>query len=269
MGAKTKIEWTDASWNPIRGCTRVSEGCRNCYAEFAAARFSKAGQPYHGLAKMAKDGPRWTGKMSFVDKHLQDPIRWRQPKTIFVNSMSDLFHKDIPLEWIRRIFHVMYMAPQHIYQILTKRPERMAKYTNEHPPRAMLRRIWFGTSVEDQKTVDERIPHLLKSFAVVRFVSAEPLLGPITFPSMKGISWVICGGESGRKARPFDLDWARRLRDQCLAAGVAFFMKQTGSNVIGRKVKGKGDRLEDLPKDLRIRQFPGAFEDATKQNLMA
>lgn len=224
MGQKTKIEWTDATWNPIRGCSRISEGCRNCYAEAVAARFSKPGQPYEGLAVMGQNGPRWTGKVALVEKHLHDPLRWKKPKRIFVNSMSDLFHESVPDEWIELIFAVMALAPQHTFQVLTKRPERMAQWvtregrwplsnTGNHMAtfykaledfgvnlkgihfnddfRWPLKNVWLGVSVEDQATADERIPLLLKTPCAVRFVSAEPLLGHVSLIniSASGEQW--------------------------------------------------------------------------------
>jgi protein gp37 len=290
MADRTKIEWTDATWNPIRGCTRVSEGCRHCYAEVLAARFSDPGQWGHKLAqRVALPGGgtdhRWTGKVELVDAALDLPLRWRSPRRIFVNSTSDLFHEKVPDEWIDRVFAVMALAPQHTFQVLTKRPERMRAYAcaadvakrvwlqtsdvadhlklwalaahgavwgGETP--WPLRNVWLGTSIEDQATADERIPHLLASPAAVRFLSAEPLLGPVALdailtPDMgiyaltgirsdgrgpsgfsRGprIDWVICGGESGPGARPMHPDWARLLRDQCARDRVPFFFKQWG-----------------------------------------
>jgi protein gp37 len=310
MGDKTKIEWTDATWNPIRGCTRVSEGCRNCYAEVMAARFSDPGQWGHGLAKRVTlaDGStdhRWTGEMRLIDSALDLPLRWTRPRRIFVNSTSDLFHEAVPDDWIDRVFAVMALTPQHTFQVLTKRPERAQRYFThddgfgrwghiEHRARQMLDRlgrpqprnqtlahyggrnfphVWLGTSVEDQASADARIPHLLATPASVRFISAEPLLGPVNLlvtdyrghdiSALRGIAcdptdsdgpdeyyrtgkldWVIVGGESGPGARPMQPDWARSLRDQCAAAGVAFFMKQM-------------DKKTPIPDDLLIRQFPG------------
>lgn len=280
MADHSKIEWTDATWNPIRGCTRVSEGCRNCYAEHVAARFSGPGQPYEGLATRTGKGPRWTGKVAFIEKALDQPLRWKKPRRIFVNSMSDLFHEDVTDDQIDRIFAVMALAPHHTFQILTKRPERMRDYLGTragdwwaHWPdaarksgallgdlpsvgRAMswpLPNVWLGVSVEDQATADARIPHLLATPAAIRFVSAEPLLGPVDltdipwpsdrpkFPETDDISdgrcslrmiegtrldWVIAGSESGPGARACDLSWVRLLRDRCASAGVPFFWKQ-------------------------------------------
>lgn len=296
MSDKSAIEWTDATWNPLRGCTRKSEGCRNCYAEIMAGRFSDPGQWGHGLAqRVALPGGgidhRWTGKVELVDAALDLPLRWRRPRRIFVNSTSDLFHEKVPDEWIDRVFAVMALAPQHTFQVLTKRPERMRKYFAqdggfgrwgfiEHHARQMLDRLgkpqpkgktlahhggsnmphlWLGTSIEDQATADDRIPHLLATPAAVRFLSAEPLLGPVdltrivikpsdapergkppvSINALKGwyggadhgpapVHWTICGGESGPGARPMHPDWARSLRDQCQAAAVPFFFKQWG-----------------------------------------
>jgi protein gp37 len=286
MSDRTAIEWTDATWNPLRGCTRVSEGCKNCYAEIMAARFSKPGQWGHGLATMArvhhtgKIDHRWTGKVILVEDHLDQPLRWKKPRRIFVNSTSDLFHESVPDDWIDRIFAVMALAPQHTFQVLTKRPERARAYlSNPDRRRASathaalwhatgkwnmpddisllwpLPNVWLGTSIEDQATADARIPHLLETPAAVRFVSAEPLLGPVDltevahhrpdlrafviYDALRGyggfqgnrmnrLDWVIVGGESGPGARPMHPDWARSLRDQCQAAGVAFFFKQWG-----------------------------------------
>lgn len=271
MSENSKIEWTDSTWNPIRGCTRVSEGCRNCYAERVAARFSGEGQPYEGLARMTSQGPLWTGKIKLVEEHLNDPLRWKKPRLIFVNSMSDLFHEGVPDSFIDRVFAVMALSPQHTFQVLTKRPERMSRYlwsaerrvaslagysTNEGDwYKWPLKNVWLGVSIEDQKTADERIPLLLQTPAAVRWLSAEPLLGPINFrwepyaheatgetyreylerhgkvnqyEALRQISWVVAGGESGPGARPMHPDWARSLRDQCAEARVPFFFKQFG-----------------------------------------
>lgn len=271
MSDRTSIEWTDATWNPLRGCTRVSEGCKNCYAEVMAARFSKPGQWGHGLATMArvhhtgKIDHRWTGKVILVEGQLDQPLRWKKPRRIFVNSTSDLFHESVPDEWIDRIFAVMALAPRHTFQVLTKRPERAKAYlSNPERRRASathaalwhatgrwampddisllwpLPHVWLGTSVEDKATADARIPQLLATPAAVRFLSAEPLLGPVDVyrhlwdheflraPPTPCLDWVICGGESGPGARPMHAEWARSLRDQCITADVAFFYKQTG-----------------------------------------
>lgn len=248
MGDKSGIEWTDATWNPLAGCTPVSAGCRNCYAASMALRLEAMGQAkYAGTAKRVGDGRAvFTGKINLDEGALTIPFRWTRPRRIFVNSMSDLFHEAVPDEWIHRVYTVMEGAERHTFQVLTKRPERMAQYTQwryadvEPPPN-----IWHGTSVEDQATADERIPHLLQVPSRVRFLSCEPLLGPVDLSEWFDaghesggpagwvgdpveISWVIVGGESGGKARPMHPQWARSLRDQCVAAGVSFHFKQHG-----------------------------------------
>ena len=197
MADKSKIEWTDATWNPIRGCSRVSEGCRNCYAERIAARFSGPGQPYEGLARRSPKGEGgWTGEVRFIPELLEQPLHWKRPRKIFVNSMSDLFHEKVETEWINQIVAAMLVCPQHTFQILTKRPARMKEYfcsagraaIEPHMQRLRSgicrldwpwRNIWLGVSVEDQKTADERIPLLLQTPAAVRWVSYEPALGSV------------------------------------------------------------------------------------------
>lgn len=265
------ITWTDATWNPIRGCSRVSEGCRNCYAERTAFRYSAPGMAYEGLVRVNHVGirqPQWNGTVRVVDEHMLDPLRWRRPRRIFVNSMSDLFHENVADETIDRIFAVMALCPQHSFQVLTKRPMRMLEYLATHPGRLQavwwtmasfdvglgmpcppwpLPNVWLGVSVEHQAAADERIPLLLETPAAVRWISAEPLLGPINLLDMKGrhpnpltgvvpyrgdgypkLDWVVVGGESGPGARPMEEAWARSLRDQCVAAEVAFHFKQWG-----------------------------------------
>ena len=276
----TSIEWTDKVWNPIRGCDKVSQGCSNCYAATMAARFTKPGQAYEGLAYRDSAGrAQWTGKIRLVEERLMDPIRWRKPRRIFVNSMSDLFHPMVPTDYIARIFAVMAIAQRHTFQILTKRPERMAQLmdddqfigaTYRHAQRIggngvvagtwPLPNVWLGASVENQETANERIPHLRRSQAAVRFLSCEPLLGPISFkpqtdvmevkPNLDGIHWVIVGGESGHHHRPMDLAWARQIRNECQDAGVAMFFKQVG----GRTPKAGGDQLDGAV----IQEYPKA-----------
>jgi protein gp37 len=254
MGKTTGIEWTDSTWNPIRGCSRVSDGCRNCYAESVAARFSKPGQAYEGLAEFRVIGkgtpeertePHWTGKVALIEKHLEDPLRWKEPRKIFVNSMSDLFHPGVKDEWLMKIFTVMAQAPQHKFQVLTKRPERMrdvlgnaevAKYFLGAFGAWPLPNAWWGVSIEDQDSANHRLPILAQCIAAVRMVSYEPALGPVDFvEAIGGIAinvaafvWILCGGESGDNARPMHPDWARSTRDVCQRAGVPFFFKQWG-----------------------------------------
>lgn len=281
MSDKTSIEWTDATWNPVTGCAKVSQGCKHCYAEREWPRMTKLVPAYAGR--------EFTDVRTHADR-LDQPLRWKKPRMIFVNSMSDLFHPDVPFDFIDRVFAVMALAPQHVFQVLTKRPERMQKWLHrvtelveampsgdyriaeEFPHLATslaypntdhawpLPNVWIGVSVEDQAAADERIPLLLDTPAAVRWVSAEPLLGPVQLDNIefergdfinaldleewrgledspevqaspgKGalIDWVVVGGESGPKARPMHPAWARSLRDQCAAAGVPFLFKQWG-----------------------------------------
>jgi protein gp37 len=300
------ISWTDETWNPVVGCSIVSPACTNCYAMAMAARIERmAGGTskqthYAGTTRTVNGKPVWTGKLQLAPDHiLTAPLRWKRPRRVFVNSMSDLFHEDMPEAWIDRVFAVMALSPQHTYQILTKRPERMRRYfsgidngdgewiegdalrdaliegaaqnlyasmhsdadaesvslwLSVHMP---LPNVWLGVTAEDQRRANERVPHLLATPAAVRFVSAEPLLGPIRFHGvsadgmrtwnfLEGMSgamdrefgpdfdyaakldWVIAGGESGPGARPTHPDWIRSIRDQCAATGVAFHFKQWG-----------------------------------------
>ncbi len=317
------ISWTDETWNPIRGCSRVSEGCRNCYAEKVAGRFSGPGLPYEGLVTIGEKGPRWNGTVRLVPEHLGDPLRWKRPRRVFVNSMSDLFHESLPFETIAAVFGVMAAAPQHTFQVLTKRPRRALEFFAwaerentghvmanalcvqpaswpscvgeegdgliDHPGlnRWPLPNVWLGVSVEDQATANERIPLLLECPAAVRWVSAEPLLGPLDMSEASlslgvGLTdgsrwtgtkpildWIVVGGESGPGARPFDLAWARSVVAQCKTAGVPVFVKQLGAtpvdsacvDVVGRPVRiglrdRKGADMSEWPEDLRVRQWP-------------
>lgn len=236
------ISWTNETWNPIRGCSKVSEGCRNCYAMNVAARFSGPGQPYEGLALQAP--ARWTGQVKLVGDKLADPLRWKRPRLIFVNSMSDLFHESLAFEQIDQIVAVMALARQHTFQVLTKRPERMAAYLASRAKSMAwpLANVWWGTSVEDQAALETRMPSLLacRNFAAVLWLSMEPLLGPVSLadylpvPTIGGVEleawpdWVVVGGESGTNARPMWAGWARAIRDECRAAGVPFHFKQHG-----------------------------------------
>ncbi|MBF6393917.1 phage Gp37/Gp68 family protein [Nocardia farcinica] len=267
MGATTKIEWTDSTWSPVTGCDKVSPGCDHCYAEGIAHRFAGTPQFPNGFG------------VTLRPERLGEPLRWRKPRRVFVNSMSDLFHKDVPDEFIARVFATMARAPQHTFQILTKRPGRMRSLlgdrvdgaqrlleaaTDEDTATAIydapwpLPNVWLGVSAENQHWANLRIPTLLGTSAAVRFVSAEPLLGPVDLtriPFQAGtathldalngryghpgrweaaaekLDWVIVGGESGRGARPMHPEWARSLRDQCTAAGVPFLFKQWGEYI--------------------------------------
>ncbi|WAC26381.1 phage Gp37/Gp68 family protein [Ancylobacter sp. SL191] len=332
MADRSGIEWTDATWNPIVGCSLVSPGCTNCYAMKMAARIEamQPGSHYAGTTQPGKAGAVWSGKVALAPEHiLTQPLRWRRPRRIFVNSMGDLLHEDVPDAWIDRVFAIMALSPQHTYQVLTKRSTRMREYFAEtwqpalarsiqlgggktidipaekrpsdrwdrinlaiddvtmNPffdherfwtpegsligrpawPRRPLPNVWLGVSTEDQRRADERVPDLLATPAAIRFVSAEPLLGPLKLFSLREVrgargtitDWhdslrgfqfgptgaetaridlVIAGGESGPNARPMHPDWARSLRDQCATAGVPFFFKQWGEHVTAKGATG-------------------------------
>ncbi len=269
----TGIEYATDTWNPITGCQRASVGCTNCWAERLAATRLKDHPRYRGVAEMTDSGPRWTGEVRLHPELLEQPLRWRKPRRIFVCSMSDLFHPAVPATYIAAVFGVMAARPQHTFLILTKRPERMlewfrwiddggyspeslvADHLDEYlidyglpiwkrPTEAAiswpLPNVWLLTSIEDQRSADERIPHLLQTPAAVRGVSYEPALGPVDLaavdcPGAKGLlDWVICGSESGPGRRETDIEWVRTIRHQCVAANVPFFLKQL--HVDGKKV---------------------------------
>lgn len=304
MADKTKIEWTDATWNPIIGCQVVSAGCKNCYAMRLAGTRLKNHPTREGLTYNTKRGPVWNGEVRFNEKALDQPLRWKRPRMIFVCAHADLFYEGVPSEWIDKLFAVMALCPQHTFQVLTKRPKRMREYF-QNPlfekrltnavvalePNAWdtkrwltfdlpLPNVWLGTSVENQATADERVPHLLQTPAAVRWLSCEPLLGPVNldtwyetidpycdhqikplsgylsgdgftpgYQSSKHIDWVVVGGESGPNARPMHPDWARSLRDQCDAAGVAFHFKQWGEwyPIYGRGTLNGDEETEFKP----------------------
>ena len=230
MAQNSKIEWTDYTWNPTRGCTRVSPGCVNCYAERQAIRQAGSGKAYEGLVKSFPGGPRWTGDIKLVDDVLNLPKRWRDPKVIFVNSMSDLFHERLTVEQIRRVFDTMVEADHHIYQILTKRAERLEELSPQLP---WPDHIWMGVSVENAD-YKWRIDHLRRCNAAHKFLSCEPLIGSLGVLDLRGIDWVIVGGESGPGARPMEADWVREIRGQCLEQGAMFHFKQWGGVRKGR-----------------------------------
>ena len=342
MADHSKIEWTEATWNPIAGCSIVSPGCTNCYAmRRVAPRLSAnpATPHYHGTIQSSKAGPVWTGKIGIAgDRVLLAPLTWTRPRMVFVNSTSDLFHPDVPDEVIDRVFAVMGLAHWHTYQVLTKRPERMRQYFAEtwqvparpaerildldipaqeariedrwdqinaavddvtdrggklfdhdrfwtkegdligRPawPHRPLPNVWLGTSVEDQRRADERIPHLLQTPAAVRFISAEPLLGPIDLTHLQlegglswnalgrlaGLHWVIVGGESGNGARPMHTEWARSLRDQCSTAGVPYFFKQWGVWAPDGDLADGGERFQLVGKKAAGRLLDGIEHNA-------
>jgi protein gp37 len=227
MAANSKIEWTECTWNPVTGCTKISAGCLNCYAERMARRLRAMGQPNY----------RNGFKLTLHPHTLELPLRWRRPRIIFVNSMSDLFHKDVPPDFIGKILDVMQQAPQHCFQVLTKRSERLADLSPRLPWPA---NVWMGVTVES-KDYRFRIDHLKQTNAAVKFLSLEPLLSPLPNLNLTGIDWIILGGESGPRARPMRPDWVTDIRDQCLAAQVPFFFKQWG----GVNKKARGRRLQN------------------------
>jgi protein gp37 len=285
----TKISWTDETWNPVTGCSRVSPGCEHCYAETLSLRYGWSKKPWK--AQFAAEN------VILHPERLNKPRSWKKPSRCFVNSMSDLFHEQVPFEYIDRVFAVMVALPQHTFQVLTKRPERMREYMRSRyddpwttPSSAYLpdfppENVWLGTSVEDQRRADERIPVLLDTLAAVRFLSCEPLLGSVDltaflwkdedvlqeyiggYPRYQtegvptgALHWVIVGGESGPGFRPMDLDWARQLRDQCEAALVPFFYKQSSGRMSGMNPTLGG---------VEWHQFPGATEQATLDGVFA
>jgi protein gp37 len=219
MADNSKIEWTDSTWNPIRGCTKISPGCTHCYAETFAERFRGVkGHPY----EQGFD-------LRFVPEKLEEPLRWSKPRMIFVNSMSDLFHEDVPTEYILQVAGVMQKANWHTYQVLTKRADRLQTVLNTAlREQASLPHIWWGVSVENRKHGLPRIEYLRNTPATIRFLSVEPLLEDLGTVDLHGIHWVIVGGESGHGARPMERSWVESIRDQCAAANVPFFFKQWG-----------------------------------------
>ncbi|MFN3256272.1 MAG: DUF5131 family protein [Ilumatobacter sp.] len=235
MSDKSAIEWTEATWNPTTGCDQVSPGCDNCYALTLSKRLKAMGSQKYQL-----DGdPRTSGpgfKLTVHENSLDVPRRWAAPRLIFVNSMSDLFHKDVPIAFIRRVFDVIRETPQHTYQMLTKRSKRLERIADQLDWPSNL---WMGVSVETDRYLF-RIDHLRNVPAAVRFVSAEPLLGALGAVNLEGIHWVIAGGESGPHSRPVEQEWVTELRDGCADAKVAFFFKQWG----GRTPKAGGRELE-------------------------
>ena len=234
----SKIEWTESTWNPVRGCTRVSEGCRFCYAERIAARFSGKGMAYEGLAKNTKAGPRWTQQVILVPELLNEPLKWKKPRRIFVNSMSDLFHEKVELSDIQKVFAVMEKADRHQFQVLTKRAERLLAFNAKLP---WPPNVWMGVSVEDNRVTD-RIDALRQTDAHIKFLSLEPLLGALPNLELDGINWVIVGGESGPGAREMEKKWVIDIRDQCANAKVDFFFKQWGGkrkSKTGRELEGR------------------------------
>jgi protein gp37 len=243
MSSESTIEWTDATWNPVRGCTKISDGCKHCYAETFAERFRGVkGHPY----QQGFD-------LRLVPEKLAEPLRWRNPKMIFVNSMSDLFHEDVPEAYVLAVVRVMAAANWHTYQVLTKRSERLRKLLNSSLRfAANLKHIWWGVSVENRKYGLPRVENLQNTNTAVRFLSVEPLLEDLGKFNLDGIDWVIVGGESGPGARPMKKEWVVSVRDQCRRARVPFFFKQWGGTrkkLAGRKLDGK--TYDEFPQRVR------------------
>lgn len=252
MSVISKIEWTGGTWNPVRGCTKISPGCKHCYACTFSERFRGVlGHPF----EQGFD-------LRLVPEKLNEPLRWKRARKIFVNSMSDLFHEGVPDEYILRVVNVMMTAKQHTYQVLTKRSERMRDLLNSKlSVAASSSHIWWGVSVEDRKYGLPRIAHLQQTEVAMRFVSGEPLLEDLGEVDLTGINWVIVGGESGIRARSFDLDWARAIMRVCQQQRVACFVKQLGRRPVekGSPMKlttAKGGDWNEWPEDLRLRQYP-------------
>lgn len=243
--ADTTIEWTDATWNPVAGCTVISPGCTNCYAMRMAARLdAMAVKKYTGLTRRSGGRAVWTGKIRLDEKSLDVPKSWSKPRRIFVNSMSDLFHEAVPSEFVARCWSVMAGTPRHTYQILTKRPERMAAIVASLPT---LKNVWLGTSVENNAHIS-RIDELRHISAAVRFISFEPLIGSVAAADLRNIHWAIVGGESGPKARPMLEQWVDEIETMCRRNGTAFFFKQWGGK--NKKATGRayrGATYDEMP----------------------
>ncbi len=239
MATQTAIEWTDATWNPVSGCTKISPGCDHCYAERIAERFR--GTPNHPFSNGFD--------LTLRPHKLEEPLHWRRPRRVFVNSMSDLFHKEIPREFLDKVFDTMERANWHVFQVLTKRSSLLRRSVNErYADRNCPAHIWLGVSIEDRRAL-VRLKHLALARVSIRFVSFEPLLEDLGDLDLTGVHWAIVGGESGPGARPIDREWVRSIRDQCRASSVAFFFKQWG----GIRAKSGGNRLDGK----QWLQYPG------------
>lgn len=247
--AETSIEWTDATWNPVAGCTVLTAGCTNCYAMRMAARLEAIGlDKYAGLTRKSGGRAKWTGKIRVDHGALETPLTWKKARRVFVNSMSDLFHPDVPVEFIAAVWKTMATTPRHTYQILTKRPQRMASVLSSNGF-TVLSNVWLGTSVEDGRVL-HRLDELRDVPATIRFVSFEPLIGSVAGGDLRGIQWAIVGGESGPQARPMDPRWIDEIYDLCTDADAAFFFKQWGGKnkkASGRTYRGRlWDNLPEL-----------------------
>ena len=242
----TQIEWTDQTWNPVVGCSIVSPGCTNCYAMQMAKRLEAMHcHKYDGLTRQSGGRTVWTGKVRCIESELDKPLHWKKPRMIFVNSMSDLFHEDVPFEFVREVWKTMAQTPQHTYQILTKRPERLQRFIRLFPK--PLTNVWLGVSVESDK-YKNRIEILSTIPAAIRFVSFEPLLGNIEYPDLRKIDWAIVGGESGPNARQMQQGWVEAIKLHCDITNTAFFFKQWGGK--NKKKAGRllnGQTYDEMP----------------------
>jgi protein gp37 len=250
--ADTTIEWTDATWNPVAGCTVLTAGCTNCYAMRMAARLDAMGNDkYADLTRKSGGRAVWTGKIRIDEKSLSIPATWSKPRKVFVNSMSDLFHDKVPHEFILRVWHVMQDTPRHTYQILTKRPERMAEILSGSEFH-VLPNVWLGTSVEDDRVLD-RLDASRAVPAGIRFVSIEPLIGSVKNANLTGIHWAIVGGESGPRSREMKPEWVLEIKRLCQLSGAAFFFKQWGGKnkkAAGRKLSGR--TFDEFPVQMHV-----------------
>ncbi len=252
--SKSSIEWTEATWNPIAGCTIISPGCTNCYAMRMAARLEAMGQnKYKNTTRISGGRAKWNGRIAIDETSLSIPSKWRVGRMIFVNSMSDIFHDDVPVDFLRRVFEVMRDTPQHTYQVLTKRAENLERNAALLP---WPSNVWMGVSVESSEYV-WRINHLRRVPAAVRFLSLEPLIGSLENIDLHGVHWAIAGGESGPGSRDMSPEWVRSIRDQCVRAGVAFHFKQWGGT--NKKRSGRvldGRTWSEWPKSSCKTQAP-------------
>jgi protein gp37 len=251
--ADTTIEWTDATWNPVAGCTVLTAGCTNCYAMRMAARLAAMGNDkYTDLTRKSGGRAVWTGNIRVDERSLGIPATWSKPRKVFVNSMSDLFHEKVPQEFILRVWRVMQDTPRHTYQILTKRPERMAEILSGRKFH-VLPNVWLGTSVEDDRVLD-RLDAIRAVPAALRFVSFEPLIGSVKSANLTGIRWAIVGGESGPRSREMKPEWVHEIKRLCQLSGAAFFFKQWGGNnkkAAGRNLSGR--TFDDFPVQTDVR----------------
>jgi protein gp37 len=252
--AETTIEWTDATWNPVAGCTVLTAGCTNCYAMQMAKRLEAMGlEKYKGLARKSGKRSVWTGKLYLDHAALNQPFKWKKPRQIFVNSMSDMFHPDVPFDFVSKVWQVMEQTPRHQYQILTKRADRMAEFFTQTNPK-ILKNVWLGVSVENSDTVN-RIEVLRRIPSVVRFISFEPLIGSVERTDLSDIHWAIVGGESGPGARPIKEQWIDEIHQSCKIYKTAFFFKQWGAwgednKKRSKKLNGRlyrGQEWNDMP----------------------